>query len=281
MVIIAALIPALCWGLNPLLIRKIDGRPENEMLGMGLGTGLVGLVFFLSVRQPGQLSTGAFMAALVSGSAWAVGQLGQYVSYRRVGVSGTMPVSTALQLIGTAIIGVVLFGEWSQVIQKLLGLGAIGLIVIGSRLSVSTSDRVKHGIKDYLPLLATTVGYWIYSCIPKALNGNATQLFFPQMVGITLVAVSWALYRNHRVLRASASWLNIIPGILYGVAAFTYIIAARHIGITNAYIVGQLSVVISTLGGLIVLRENQQFGLIKVLAGLTFIFIGCITTALI
>lgn len=281
MMIITALVPALCWGLNPLLIQKINGHPENEMLGMGLGTGLVGLIFILSVRQPGHLSTGAFIAALISGAAWAIGQLGQYMSYRRVGVSGTMPVSTALQLTGTAILGVVMFGEWPQVAQKLLGLGAIVLIIIGSSLSMGTSKRVKHRLSSYWPLFITTVGYWTYSCIPKAISGNATQLFFPQMIGIALVAVGWALYQDHHVFRASASWLNIIPGVLYGVAAFAYIIAARTIGVTNAYIIGQLSVVISTLGGLVVLRENQQLGLIKAVAGLAFILIGCVTTALI
>lgn len=282
MILLVAMIPALCWGLNPLFIRKISGRPENEMFGMGVGVALVVVAFLMLFKQSHLPSILIFLAAAVSGAAWALGQLGQYMSYHLIGVSKTMPVSTALQLVGTSLIGVLMFGEWSGSVQKLFGLMAIVLIVIGSGLSVGSGDNGKHTFKDYVPLLVTTCGYWIYGCIPKAIHVNALQLFLPQMLGIMIVSLGWSLAKNHKVVVQKASWLNVIPGVLYGIAAFAYIFAARGIGVTNAYIIGQLSVVISTMGGLVFLHESRNTAnLYKVLAGLAFIFVGCVTTALI
>ncbi|ALO04841.1 GRP family sugar transporter [Lactiplantibacillus paraplantarum] len=282
MAILIALIPALCWGINPLLVRKINGRSENEMFGMGMGVGLVALIFWglfhPTVSAPGW----AIGLAVISGAAWAVGQLGQYVSYQLLGVSRTMPVSTALQLIGTSLIGVLMFGEWAGWLQKVTGLLAIVLIVTGSLLSVGSSDGHRRSLNRYLPLIVTTTGYWVYSCIPKLIRINAVQLFLPQMIGIMVVAVGWALYQQPRVYREKLSWFNLLPGVLYGIAAFMYILAARSVGVTNAYIIGQLSVVIATLSGVLFLHENEgQHRMVKVMTGLLFIFIGCATTALI
>lgn len=61
-----------------------------------------------------------------------------------------------------------------------------------------------------------------------------------------------------------------------------YILSARSIGVTNAYIIGQLSVVISTLSELFFLHERTgQQSIVSVATGLLFIFMGCVTTALI
>lgn len=282
MIFLIAIIPALCWGINPLLVRKINGHSENEMFGMGIGDGLIALIFWLFSQPTVTISGVTFGLAMISGAAWAIGQLGQYISYRLLGVSKTMPISTALQLVGTSLIGVLMFGEWGSSNQKILGLLAIMLIVAGSALSAGTSDGRKKGFSCYLPLLMTTIGYWIYSCIPKLVKVDALQLFLPQMLGILIVAVGWAIYHQPTVYRDKQSWQNTLPGILYGIAAFMYILSARSIGVTNAYIIGQLSVVISTLSGLFFLHERTgQQSIVSVATGLLFIFMGCVTTALI
>lgn len=46
--ILIALIPAIGWGIQPLILKKIGGRPTNEILGTGIGTLIVGLFVYFS-----------------------------------------------------------------------------------------------------------------------------------------------------------------------------------------------------------------------------------------
>ncbi|SPE09024.1 putative glucose uptake protein GlcU [Lactiplantibacillus plantarum] len=87
MIFLIAIIPALCWGINPLLVGKINGHSENEMFGMGIGDGLIALIFWLFSQPTVTISGVTFGLAMISGAAWAIGQLGQYISYRLLGVS--------------------------------------------------------------------------------------------------------------------------------------------------------------------------------------------------
>lgn len=53
--IIIALIPAVCWGIFPLIASKTGGGPANQILGTGLGATLVGLIVFAIMHQQLQL----------------------------------------------------------------------------------------------------------------------------------------------------------------------------------------------------------------------------------
>jgi len=77
--ILIALIPALGWGLNPLLISKLGGKPVNQTLGTGIGALIVGLIVQLAVRPTVDAST--FWLSALSGAFWVLGQIGQYTSY--------------------------------------------------------------------------------------------------------------------------------------------------------------------------------------------------------
>ena len=126
--ILIALIPAIGWGIQPLILKKIGGRPTNEILGTGIGTLIVGLfVYFFFSDQ--SLSISTFLIALMSGAFWVIGQTGQYTAFNLLGVSRTMPISTGLQLIGTSLIGVFLFGEWPGTTARIIGFVAIGILI--------------------------------------------------------------------------------------------------------------------------------------------------------
>ncbi|WP_019724462.1 GRP family sugar transporter, partial [Enterococcus mundtii] len=132
--ILIALIPAIGWGIQPLVLKKIGGRPTNEILGTGIGALLVGLVVQLFM-SPGGISITTFLISLLSGAFWVIGQIGQYTTFNLIGVSKTMPISTAMQLVGTSLIGVFAFGEWAGTTGKVIGGVAIVLLVIGSALT--------------------------------------------------------------------------------------------------------------------------------------------------
>ncbi|BDR58065.1 GRP family sugar transporter [Xylocopilactobacillus apicola] len=279
--LLLALLPAIFWGINPLIIKKINGQTANEMFGTGLGALIMSIVAFLVVGSFNGMSTVTFLLSFISGAAWAIGQLGQFMSFRTIGISKTMPISTGIQLTGTSIIGVIAFGEWQGVINKVIGFLAIAVLILGVFIISKTGQQNdKQNIQDYLPLFITSIGYWVYSCIPKAIDANGLQLFSAQMLGTFVVATIYAFYKSHRVLQEKQSWLNTIPGLLYGLASLSYIFAARKVGVSTAFVIGQINVVISTLGSIFILKESKQGkDLVKTTVGLGLILLASCVTA--
>ena len=248
--LLIALIPAVGWGIQPLILKKIGGRPTNEILGTGIGAVLVGLLVQL-FASPAGISVTTFLISLLSGAFWVIGQTGQYTSFNLIGVSKTMPISTALQLVGTSLIGVFAFGEWSGSMGKIIGAAAIILLVFGSALTAISDDPGKKGgITKGISLLASTsIGYWVYSALPKLVDASGLSIFFPQMIGVFLGAVIYVIFRKPTAFSEDKSWKATIVGAIFSVSALAYIFSANENGVATAYIITQLNVVISTLGG--------------------------------
>lgn len=83
MAYLIALIPALGWGFMPLITGKVGGSEANQIFGIGAGASLVGLVAFL-IMHP-QVSMKAFLFSLLCGALWSTAQVGQFVSFKRIG----------------------------------------------------------------------------------------------------------------------------------------------------------------------------------------------------
>lgn len=77
--------------------------------------------------------------------------MGQFISYTRIGVSGTILLSTGFQLVGNSLIGGLIFGEWPTAQAKV-------------------------------------IGFWIYSSFPKLIakdinpGVNGLDYIFPEML---------------------------------------------------------------------------------------------------
>lgn len=276
MSIIIGLIPALAWGLLPIVVTKAGGKPSNQILGTTAGTFLVALAVFLFL-QPATTPR-VFILSALSGALWGVGQIGQYHAYARIGVSKTMPVSTGLQLVGTSLIGVLAFGEWGAASDKMIGFGALAVVVLGIFLT-----SLKRGQKEgssgksaFIILFFTNFGYLAYSAIPDVVGAGGAAIFFPQAGGMLFAALVYALAGGHAsALRESASWKNIPSGFLFSVAALAYIVSAQRNGIATGFVLSQLSVVLSTILGVLVLKEKKTpFEMKATLAGLVLIMGG-------
>lgn len=281
--ILIALIPAIGWGIQPLIIGKLGGKPTNQILGTGIGALVVGLIVEF-IFSPDAISWQIFLISLLSGAFWVIGQTGQYKSLEIMGVSNTMPVTTGLQLIGTSLISVIAFGEWPTMSNKLVGLVAIILLVIGAVFtSVSDSsgmkDRFKHG---FIILLFTSIGYWIYSALPKIVNASGLAIFFPQMLGVFLGALIYVLVTSPKAISEKVSWKTSIVGLTFSLSALAYIFSAQSNGVATAFIITQLNVVVATLGGMFILKERKSpRELRSTLLGLLLIVIGSIITVFI
>lgn len=154
------------------------------------------IVYF--ILRP-QISVSNFVLAALAGAFWIIGQLGQYNAYRAIGVSQTMPISTGLQLIGTSLIGVLLFGEWGAVNAKILGVVGIVLLIIGIFMTAIHDhgvqiDQQKSQTSTLIMLILTTIGFLVYNSIPKAMVASGLAIFLPESVGMVLAVLIYIVF---------------------------------------------------------------------------------------
>jgi len=279
--VLIALIPAIGWGLQPLIARKVGGTPTNQIVGTGGGAVIIGLIVWLLSGRATGLN---FWLSFGAGFLWSIGQVGQFISFTHLGVTRTMPISTGLQIVGTSLIGVLIFGEWPGALAKIIGLVAIILVVLGVSFTAITDTKgtgqtsIGYGLSILVP---TTIGYWAYSALPKTVHAAGIHLFFPEMLGIFVGAMIYALVRTKgQALIERKSWQNGIIGLVFGIASLAYIFAAQSAGVATAFVITQLNVVVSTLGGLFILHETKSSRELKLtLLGLVLIVAGSIMTA--
>lgn len=281
MTILIGLIPAIIWGIMPTILYYVKDSAIEQLLGTTFGTLIVSIIVFIYFKPQINLTTGMF--SLVSGIGWSIGQYGQYWAYQRIGVSRTFPISAGLQIIGNTLIGGLVFGEWQGSEQFVFGVIGIATIVVGliignmTRSNKLETDGSSHKI-DYLILILTTVGYWSYSAFPKLIqNGNAVAELLPQAAGMTLMASVLAVMFNRNTnLHFNKIRLNTLVGTLFGVAAGSYLLSMSLNGLVNAFLLSQMNMVIATLLGIIWLKEKLVVGMLRVLLGLAFIFVGSV-----
>lgn len=195
-----------------------------------------------------------------------------------------MPISTGLQLIGTAFIGVLIFGEWASVNAKIFGVIGILLLIIGVSLTAK-KDKGTQGNKKsgtLIMLILTTIGFLVYNSIPRAMTSSGLAIFLPESVGMVIAVLLYIIFtRQPQVLKEKASWQSLIAGFVFSVAAITYILSVRDNGVNSAFVVSQLSVVLSTIGGMVFLHEAKtRHELMLTIIGLILIVVGAIVTTI-
>lgn len=280
--ILIALIPALGWGSMPIITGKVGGSPVNQIFGIGAGASIIGLLAFIFTRPTVSLT--AFALAILCGALWTIGQIGQFISFKRIGVANTVPLSTVFQLIGNSIIGMTMFGDWAGARSKVIGIAALIVVVIGA-LFTSVSDQKGQSItaRDVIFLLCTTIGFWVYSSFPniaiiKEQSGNG--IFLPEMLGILLGALIYGFFTDRKAFTQRAQYMNILGGLAWGIAGFAYIFSAQANGNTSAFIWTQLNVVIATFGGIIILHEHKSKRELKyTILGILLIVAGSVATS--
>ncbi len=213
-------LPAIGWGLMPLVIASVkNSTVYNQIVGTVAASFIFGAVV-MAIMHPA-MSWSLFLLSALGGACWVIGQVGQYISYEKIGVSETMPISTGLQLIGVPLVGVLAFGEWASPQAKLYG----GMLV----------------------------AVFIYTLVTKNLH----------------------VWKEKSTVQSGGA------GILYAIAALAYILSVQDNGVNMAFVISQLCVVISTLGGLVFLHEKKtRNGLIFTIAGLVLIIGGAMLTTL-
>lgn len=281
---VIALIPALCWGMIPLISTKVGGSSTNQIFGMGLGALIVSIIGMLIMRPT--IGVIPFIVAVISGACWAIGQFGQFGSMKQIGVSVTMPLSTAFQLIGNTLIGVCVFHEWQGAKQIVIGFIALALVIVGAIMTSLTdkSSGKSVTVKNIIFLLLTTLGYVVYSAFPRfpvLEHTDSIAIYLPETIGILLgVTIFQLVTEGPQVFTQRGQYTNVLSGLLWGIAGLNYIFGARAIGITVAFIFSQMNVIISTLGGVFILHETKSpYEMRYTMLGLLLVVVGAVATA--
>lgn len=277
--ILFGLIPALMWGIQPIIMTKLSGKSEEKVVGMGLGIFLVAL--FISIfKRPNNLSSTLILISFVDGLALSYGLINQIRGFSLVGISKGTPISMGTQLIGATLVGVLYFKEWSSAFQYILGIIAIILIIIG--VSMTTFEEKKEENikksnlkKGIITLILSSVGFVLYTVILKVANINIWDALIPQGLGV-LVGSYLLSKRNYKEkLFTKNSIKHIITGAIFAIANITLMISNEINGLSVGFTLTQMNVVIATIGGLVILKEKKtKKELIYVLLGLLLVVIG-------
>lgn len=260
--------PLLGWGFYPTIASKFGGRPVNQILGSTLGTLIFALIYnwVCGYSMPSGSNLGL---AILSGMGWASAQIITFYSFTLIGSSRAMPVTTAFQLLGASLWGVIALGNWPTALDKILGFLALVIIILGAYLTVysehKNAEQQGNLKKAVLWLLFGELGYWLYSAAPQQATIDGMHAFLPQAIGMVLVGIIYAVIEKLRQPRQPAAfgqgvtYRHIIAGFFFAFAALTYLISAQPNmnGLATGFILSQTSVVLATLTGIWFLGERK------------------------
>ncbi len=145
-----------------------------------------------------------------------------------------------------------------------------------------TAEGNKQNQTSTMIILAlTTLGYITSSSIPKALKGDGVMIFLGQTIGMMIATFIYLVATKQlKVLKEKESYQVIPAGVIFAIAALSYIISVQMNGVNLAFVMSQLCVVISTLGGIVFLHEQKtKKGYIYTAIGLVLIVAGAVLTS--
>ena len=288
--ILIGLIPALGWGFQGIIMQKIGGTSANKQRGMVL-TALV-MAIIVAIVNPIQWSGALIAAAAVNGIPWAIAQILQIKSFEYLGVSRTMPITSGEQLVFTALIGTLCFGEWSSALDLALGFGGIAVIVVGTVFTAYTekgdAEAVNKG--DFVKgLVITTISsalYVAYATAARFFSVDSFQILLPQaffMLGATVLIAIWMSKKDAKDgpwgreegVFGAKSWQNMLTGVLWSIANIAVLFSNQVNGVAVGWTLANMNLIFATLGGLFILHEKKTpKELRSVIVGMVLIALG-------
>jgi glucose uptake protein len=300
-----ALIPAIAWGSTGIFGAKMGGSAAQQTLGMTFGALVFGLVTMFAYVVPVAGVDFAFnphilLVGFISGLFWAVGQAGQFVGFRYIGVSLGSPLSTTGQIVINAILAAAVLRDWTTAGMWIYGLVAIVLVVTGAVLtSLPDANAPKqmnpnfNFTKGFLAMLVSTVGYGSYFVFPNLMAKVGyvsagvkethdglwymTAVVGPQSIGQVLGAFIIAIFVMKEADKfGKATWKNILTGMVWAAGNVAMFISAGNpnVGQAAASTLSQMGIIVGVFGGIYILGEK------KTARQMVFAVIGVILVAL-
>jgi glucose uptake protein len=274
--ILLALFPALFWGSIVLVNVRLGGGPYSQTLGTTIGALFFSIVIYVIVHP--HLTSFILLIGFISGLFWTLGQRNQLKAVEYMGVSKTMPISTGMQLVSASLFGVIAFKEWATKTSIILGVIALVLIVIGIILTTlkgpdqtEEQGQLKKGI---FTLIISTIGYLVYVVIIRFFHIDSWSALLPQAIG--MVVGGLILTYRHKPFNMYTV-KNIIAGLIWAAGNLFLFISQPKVGVGTSFSLSQMGIIISTLGGIIFLKEKKtKKQLIGIAAGIILIIGGAV-----
>ncbi|GEO46261.1 GRP family sugar transporter [Companilactobacillus kimchii] len=274
-----ALIPALGWGFQSIVMQKIGGKFTNKVMGMAMTTFVFAVIIFF-FKHPTTVNSNLIIGSFLCGLFWIVGQLLQVKAFDLVGVSMAMPVSTGEQLLGTTLMGALYFHEWQSGWQFILGIGALAFIIVGIYLTTYSNEKKEKNINLKSGLIVLTIsslGLIGYAVIPRIFDLNSWDILLPQSIAMLITMFIIAGVQKNRKILDVKTWQNMVTGIFFAIANIAILFSNEVNGVAVGYTLSQLNVIVATLGGLLILHEKKsKRELFFTLIGLVLIVVGAI-----
>lgn len=273
--ILLALVPSVLWGLYSLIIPKIGGNTGQQTLGVTTGALLFAGICFPFYRHHYTLF--GVTVSVLSGFIWAFACLYQVKSFKQMGVSRTMPITTGMQLIGTGLVGVLFLHELGTAAALELGIAALVVFVVGIAL---TSYRERKESYDHVSAGMVTVtlssfAYVAYIVIIEIFAVNSFDVILPQAAGMVAGALLMTMNDEDRFSAKTAQL--IIPGVLWAAGNLIMFYSNGVLGVALSFPLSQLGIIISSVGGMVVLHEEKsRTERIALLIGLLCVFCGVV-----
>lgn len=271
--ILLALLAAVCWGSLVLISVKLGGNAYSQTLGITLGAFLFAVIM-LFFSEP-VFNPTVWIVGLISGGLWAIGQTGQFISVKYIGVSKTVPISTGMQLIGTSLFGLIVFNEWSTKAQIIMGILALCCLIAGVILNSVGNDSDEEGSqlkKGLTTLTLSSLGYIGYVVIIRWYEIDGWSAILPQATGMLIVGLLIGFWK-HAFDKYTVR--NMLSGLVWATGNIALLLSVPKIGVATSYSLSQTGIVISTLGGIFLLGEKKdKKRLIMVIAGCLLVIAG-------
>lgn len=281
---VIAMIPALGWGFEAIVMQKIGGKQTNKVMGMVLMTFFMALVITI-FKRPAVWTPALIWAGFAAGAVWPIGSFFQVKSFDEVGVSMAMPLSSGMQVLGTVLFGWLYFHEWKTSLAVSLGISSIVLVIAGIFLSSyhekSTGDKASNFGQGLLDLIISSIFWIAYAVIPRMFNLNSWDMVLPQATGMVVSMLCIGGIKRDRHLFGKKTWQNLLTGICYAAGNITLMLSEQMNGVALGFTISQLNVVVSTLGALLILHEHKtKKELAFTLVGLVLVVAGAIASGL-
>ena len=268
-----ALTPSLLLGSMSVLLMYFGGTDRQKVTGLLIGGFVMSVVstFFFDVSWTWQTVAISFVSGMLLG--W--GLYDQTRCLRVLGVSRTMPISTGAQLACMSLGGVLLFGEWQSQGALIAGVTGIVLLVGGVWLtsltetkasSASVSQRLDWA-RGVRLLVTSTIGLVSYILLTQWFGIDGRDALLPQafgylFIGMVLSSAPMARMRGEDDKALGSRWSavtakQVISGVIWGGAVLLLQISTARVGVAVGFTLSQLGVILSTLGGIVLLGEHR------------------------